>query len=774
MLTKISIKTRVLTGLSAVALLVVFSSLFGFLYILSVENTVDQIAGSARKRQMIMTAENKWKKVISDVDNILLTRQSVGVEKRLELKTDDFMKDMDILISHLSKEELEFTGELHGFGKKLKEIVADFSSDVELGRWSRAQYTRHNELASLQRRFEERMNSLGLIFQNDADEALKQSRRIMNAMRVFWVLAATAIIFLSVLSNLSTARNIILPISKLIKTSKAIESGDLSCRVEMPRGDEFEILANSFNSMTDRLQNLIHTLEGEIAERKKAEKALRKSEERYRNIFENAIDGIFQSTIEGRFIDVNPSMISILGYKSKEDLLQNCKDITKQLYVFPEDRERYVAEILLKGKVVDREVQLLRKDSQKIWVSLSSRLVCDDAGKPAYMEGFLSDITEKKKLSEQLYQSQKMEAIGRLAGGIAHDFNNILTIIIGYGDLLLRGDLSEENKKAIEQILEAGNKGKRLTGHLLAFSRKQMIKPRIVNINTLIKKEHEMFVRILGEDIKTELILDKNIGKIKFDETQFEQVVLNIAVNARDAMPKGGKMIIETMNVRFEGGKEEEKLWISPGDYVLISFSDSGIGMDQYVKEHIFEPFFTTKEKDKGTGLGLSTVYGIVKQNGGYISVNSEPGKGSAFKLYFPRVEDGISEEKDSYKNEREKIKSAFVLLAEDDPGVRKITKEMLVSLGYEVLTADNGEDAISVFSQRKDEIDILLTDIIMPIMGGKELAEELLKRKKTLKIVYFSGYTENSVFQKRIMERKFKYLQKPFSIKELSEALSE
>ncbi|MBN1620085.1 response regulator [candidate division WOR-3 bacterium] len=770
---KISIKTRVLAGFSAVALLVVLSSLFGFLYILSAENTVQQIVSSARKRQMIMTAENKWKSIISDIDNILLTRQSVGVKKKLDLTTDSFIKDMEILINSLSTEDLESTGELYDFGKKLKDIVAGFSRDVELGRWSRAQYTRHNELASLQRRFEERMDSFHLIFQKEAEEALEQSRRIMNAMRVFWVLAAAAIILLSVFSNLSTSRNIILPISKLIKTSKTIESGDLSCRVEMPRGDEFEILANSFNSMTDRLQNLIHTLEGEIAERKKAETALRKSEERYRNIFENAIDGIFQSTIEGRFIDVNPSMITILGYKSKEDLFQNCTDITKQLYVFPEEREKYVAEILQHGKVIDRELQLFRKDSQKIWVSLSSRLVNDDVGKPAYLEGFLSDITERKKLSEQLYQSQKMEAIGRLAGGIAHDFNNILTIIVGYGDLLLMENFSEENKNAIEQMLEAGNKGKRLTGHLLAFSRKQMIKPKVVNANTLIKKEHEMLARILGEDIKTELILEKNLGKIRVDETQFEQVVLNIAVNARDAMPKGGKMIIETQNMRFERAKEEEKVWIAPGNYVLISFSDNGIGMDQYVKEHIFEPFFTTKEKDKGTGLGLSTVYGVVKQNDGYISVNSELEKGSTFKLYFPRIDDETPEDKDSVENERAVIKNASVLLAEDDPGVRKITKEMLVSLGYDVLTADNGEEAISVFSRRKDEIDILLTDIIMPIMGGKELAEELLKRKKTLKIVYFSGYTENNVLEQKIMEKNFKYLQKPFSIKELYEALN-
>ncbi|MBN1149752.1 response regulator [candidate division WOR-3 bacterium] len=769
-----SIKKRVIAGFLITVALVVISIVYAFLYILSVENTVRSMSDCNEKRNIMVQAQNRWNEVISEIDNTLLTRQSVGVDQRLGILTDSFIKEIELLEKYLSKDNLITEGEISGFGAKLTLIVDKISQDVILGKWSRTQYTRHNELASLQRRFEEKMDFLQMEIQKDVLESQEKSRKVMEAMRFFWIFAAAGIIVVSVLTNLSASKNIVLPISKLVDASKAIESGNLSFRVNMSRGDEFDILANSFNSMTSRLQLLIRTLEEEIDEKMKMAEALRISEKSYRDIFENAIDGIFQSTIDGRFIDANPSLISILGYESKEDLLRNCTDITKQLYVSPDERDKYVSDILQQGKIAHREVQLFRKDAQKIWVSLSTRLVLDEAGKPAYLEGFVSDITERKKLVEQLHQSQKMEAIGRLAGGIAHDFNNILTIIIGYCDLLGRSDISQEEKIAVEQMLEAGQRGKRLTGHLLAFSRKQVIKPKIFNPNVLIKKEYDMFTRLLGEDIKTELVLDANIGKIKFDETQFEQVILNIVVNARDAMPNGGRLIIETMNVESNDDERNDKFLGHPGKYIAISFSDEGVGMDDYVKNHLFEPFFTTKDKDKGTGLGLSTVYGIIKQNSGYIYVNSEEGKGSTFTVYIPRVDEETQEEKDSFVEEPVHNKQVSVLLVEDDPGVRKITKEMLLSLGYKVLTADNGQDAIDIFSRKYEEIDVLMTDVIMPVMGGKELADDLTKRKQTLKVVYFSGYTENAIIMEKISERKFKFLQKPFSTKELNEALKE
>ncbi|MBN2362792.1 response regulator [candidate division WOR-3 bacterium] len=774
-----SIRQRTVAGFSIIVIFVVLSCVLGFAYTISVERVVDNVIQNSARHETLIRVDQKWLEISTEVDNVLLTRQSVLIEGRLKLAMENLLSEIQLMRNSFlfsknesAKNYLTTIDEITELSVKLDDAIDRVSKDIEQGKWASAQYLRHNDLASLQRRFDFKMNRLHSNLHSEIEASMNNAVQTMKTMRIFWVITALMALFVGIMGDFVTSRSIVSPISKLVDASKAIEGGDFSFRVKMSRGNEFDILAKAFNDMTTRFQDLIHTLEQEIAEKNRAEIALIESEKRYRDIYENAIEGIFQSTVEGRFIDANPALINILGYDSRKDLIENCKNIEKQLYVASEDRKKYISDILQNGKVVDREIQLFRKNAQKIWVSISTRLVYDDEGNPFYLEGFVSDITERKKLFDQLSQSQKMEAIGRLAGGIAHDFNNILTIIIGYCDLLLRENPAESTKSALEQMMAGGERGQRLTGQLLAFSRKQIIKPRTIDLNGLITRQHDMFRRILGEDIETKLFLQENLWKIRMDPGQIEQVIINIVVNARDAMPDGGILTIETSNAEFDFSSSKSKAWVEPGKYVLVSISDNGTGMDETVKSLIFEPFFTTKEKDKGTGLGLSTVYGIIKQNHSYVYVYSELGKGSTFKCYFPKVEDEGETESDKNHPMPEVRINETVLLVEDDPGVRNVTKETLASFGYRVFTADNGKEAIETFNTNSEEISILLTDVVMPNMSGKELAQNLLKKKKQLKVVFFSGYTENTIVQKGVLDKNVRFLQKPYSTKDLLDIL--
>ena len=379
------------------------------------------------------------------------------------------------------------------------------------------------------------------------------------------------------------------------------------------------------------------------------------------------------------------------------------------------------------------------------------------------------DISDRKQLQGQLHQAQKMEAIGQLAGGVAHDFNNLLTIINGYCELLMYRDLPENVQVLIKEIQAAGLRAGRLTSQLLAFSRKQIIQPKIVNLNKLISDQMKMLGRLLGEDIEISILLDPDLGNTRADPGQLDQIIMNIAINARDAMPFGGKLTIETKNKTFEKKFINTHLGAKPGRYVSLSISDNGVGMDKGTVDRIFEPFFTTKGRDKGTGLGLSTVYGIVKQNNGFIYVYSEPQKGSSFKIYLPLIEKSIKEPGDVADERENLMGNATILLAEDDDGVRRVTHRALENYGYKVLIASNGEEAVRIFNANKDSIDLLLTDVIMPLMSGRELADKLLIENPSLKVLYFSGYTDDSIVQHGVLDEGMEFLQKPYTHVELA-----
>lgn len=381
---------------------------------------------------------------------------------------------------------------------------------------------------------------------------------------------------------------------------------------------------------------------------------------------------------------------------------------------------------------------------------------------------------EHQQLEEKFRQSQKMEAVGRLAGGIAHDFNNLLTVISGYSEMLL-GNL--ENKSAIqhglEEIRKAAAQSSALTRQLLAFSRKQILEPKVLDLNEAIHHSSKMFGRIIGEQIHLELSLTKGLGKIKVDPSQLEQIMLNLIVNCRDAMMKGGKVVIRTMNVHLDEVYVKHYQDAKVGEYVLLSVEDSGIGMTEEVKKRIFEPFFTTKEEGKGTGLGLATVFGIVKQSNGTIEVDSIVGKGTTFKIYFPRVEGQVDVTEKKPVSQKQK-NSETILLVEDETSVRTLTRRILEMNGYTVLEADGGEKAISICQEHQGDIHLLLTDSVMPNMTGDELSQRILKLRPTMKVLYVSGYADRIPDEKIVKESKMVFLQKPYTPSALAVKLRE
>jgi PAS domain S-box-containing protein len=501
----------------------------------------------------------------------------------------------------------------------------------------------------------------------------------------------------------------------------------------------------------------------DVSERKRAEEALRRSESGFRSVVEDAPYGIYQTRADGRFLQVNPALQRMLGYERMDELL--AKDLPSEIFRHAGEYERLIHLLTRSEEIKDVEMEWKRKDGTWITVRCSGRRVDDVKSVAAYFEVFAEDVTVKRILEKQLRMAQKMEAIGRLSGGIAHDFNNLLGVIIGYSRVLKRelGANNALSEHALE-IEKAGERAASLTKQLLAFSRQQVLTPAILNLNTLTSDMAKMLPQLLGEDIEVTLVLEPELGNVKADQSQVEQVIMNLAVNARDAMPAGGKLRIETANVELDEAFTRTHPGSKAGSQVLLEVTDTGTGMDATTLTHIFEPFFTTKERGKGTGLGLATVYGIVKQSNGYTGVESAPGKGTSFKIYLPRdAGQRLAEEQQPYSADNPGG-SETILLVEDSEPLRKLVKTFLDSAGYRVFQASSGEDALEVSTRIGCPLDLLLTDVVMPGMNGRVLAEHLLAGQPGMEVLYMSGYTDSFIAGHGVLDPETHLLHKPFT----------
>lgn len=585
----------------------------------------------------------------------------------------------------------------------------------------------------------------------------------------------------AIIPLLILARRLTEPINTLIQGTEKIRAGHLETHIPIATSDEIGILAGAFNATTVQLRELIESLEErnnqlklEIRERVSIQEELAKSELQYRSIFDNAVEGIFQSDFRGRFDHVNNSFAAILGYASPEEVKAEITNIGEQVYVFPEDQDKFLKLLLSHNLVTGFECQVKRKDGTLGWISLSARATRDVPGKIQIIDGYCVDITARKdaeeakcKLEEQLRQSQKMEALGSLSGGIAHDFNNLLHVISGYVQLLqLRKKEDDPDYKYLTEMNKASQRASDLIQRLLTFSRKIKVQPIRLDLNRAIGATCKMLKRTIPRMINIDLQLASDLHQLKADPVQIEQVLINLVTNAVHAMDDRGQLIIRTENFHADSDFHDRYLEIQSGDYVRLSISDNGQGMDNATRQRIFEPFFTTKEMGKGTGLGLATVYGIIKEHFGHISCYSELNKGTTFNIYLPvSPSEYIDIEEEQQKKNLVLEGRGTILLVDDEKPILDIGENMLSHHGYTVMRAESGEQALQIFRERRDEIDLVIMDLGMPGMGGEPCLQQLKVIAPEIKVIVASGYAGHKIAKTPEQFGAAGFLSKPYRL---------
>ncbi len=590
------------------------------------------------------------------------------------------------------------------------------------------------------------------------------------------------------------------PFLKLTQVARdVVQKRDFTVRAPKSSDDEAGQLVDAFNAMLvqiqqrddalrksnesleKRVQERTQLLQRELIERMKTEENLWESQRTLTTLMSNLPGAAYRckNDHDRTMILVSEGIYELTGFRPA-DLVANAKVAYAKL-IHPKDKEMVWNEIqngVFERKPFQITYRILAADGKERWVWEQGLAVYSSDGEFKGLEGFITDITQRKRIEEeralveeQLRQVQKMEAVGRLAGGVAHDFNNILTVITGYCDMLLRRtDSSDPLHKNVDEISKAASRASALTRQLLAFSRKQVLQPKVLELNGVVVGMQKMLCRLIGEDVELRTSFMEGLGSVKADPGQVEQVIMNLAVNARDAMPQGGVLTIETANVVLTAADLADKRDIEPGNFVMLSVSDTGVGMTDAVKAHLFEPFFTTKGPGKGTGLGLATCYGIIRQSGGHINVSSEPDRGTTFRIYLPRVDESLVTEQSVTEEPELPNGTEVLLMVEDEAAVRELSALVLRECGYEVLEAGNGQEGLQVASaHHQSRISLVISDIIMPQMGGQEMVEQLRKSYPDMKVLFTSGYTDDALVSHGGLDRNVAFLEKPFSPKQLA-----
>jgi len=589
----------------------------------------------------------------------------------------------------------------------------------------------------------------------------------------YWL--AGAIKAITAIASVSTAVALVwvVPQALALRSPEELERINFLLEKEIAERKRAEQEVRILNSeleqrVTERTYQLTSSNEAlrqEIATRLRAEEALASERNLLRTLIDNLPDYIYTKDTSARFVLSNQAHLELLQAPSEGDLAgKSVYDVFSEELASRHDKDD--RQVLNFGQAIrDREdefVDHLGRTRSHLTTKLP---LVDRTGQTVGLIGVGRDITDHKQLEEQLFQSQKMEAIGRLAGGIAHDFNNILTAILGYAEFSELSLSADDPLRAnLEEIHRAGTRAAELTRQLLAFARKQIIEPRVVNVNEVILKMNKMLSRLIGENIELVKELEPELGLTKMDPSQFEQIVINLVVNARDAMPQGGRVVLETHNVDLDDEYCRQNVEVSPGSYIQLSVSDTGIGMDARTRSQVFEPFFTTKEKDKGTGLGLATCYGIVKQAGGHIWLYSEPANGTTVKIYLPHTSESKPEQTSSELSTIPLEGTETILLVEDEPSVRELAKQILAKQGYKVLTAPTVDEVLQLAQDYAGPIDLIVTDVVMPKMGGRQVAEHIGRVRSGIKVLFMSGHTENAIVHQGVLETGTEFLSKPFT----------
>ena len=557
---------------------------------------------------------------------------------------------------------------------------------------------------------------------------------------------------------------------------EVLEQGSGHVEVDL-LGQDGSLVPYYFNGVRVELEGKPHfaAIGIDLTESRSAEEAVRRSEAQLRSFVEHAPYGIGTVSVQqDRFLRANPALVKLLRYESEAEVL--ALTVSRDLYL---DRDTgFRVQPRRADFFSGVEFTWRRKDGKSVTLRASGRRVSSPGSEGDTIEIIAEDVAAHRMLEQQLRHAQKMEALGQLAGSVAHDFNNLLSVIIGYSELL-SANLGSEGPAGVrlETIKKAGQRAASLTSQLLSFSRHQVLQPRVLNLNSLVTETQRMLQRLIGEDIEQKVLLDPVLAKTEADPGQIVQVIMNLAVNARDAMPKGGKLTIKTANVNFKEAVSFSGVTVPPGEYVMLSVSDTGTGMDEETRSRLFEPFFTTKAAGKGTGLGLATVYGVVKQSGGYVFADSELGKGTTFRIYLPRVDLPLqtpSPQAAQGLSPDLAPGSETFLVVEDEPVFRDLLCEQLRSRGYQVLVASNGVEALQVAEQHKGSIRVLITDVIMPQMSGPDLAKNLKELRGDTDVLYMSGYTDDKLSNVLETDPELTLMQKPFHIDDLVRKIQE